>query len=204
MNLTQPILVAPAGGHLDVLATVAKASLACARQASSEESAWRTWRTSCGSAKVVKRASLPKTHSLADLFGAGTATGLEAFAVALPPAPPGDWPAVAVKAQAAHFEREREQGPLSVHDVPKGLVVLINADLGMSTGKAAAQAAHAVEYGVLAGMTTSAQVSDHLRVFEAPASALVALAQAHPTVKVRDQGRTEVAAGSLTAVLVIR
>lgn len=84
--------------------------------------------------------------------------------------------------------------------------ILINADLSMSAGKAAAQVGHA---SMLYAAELSAEVAKRwaghdyaLNVREVPGEVFAAMMSAPGVVPVRDAGFTEVAPGSITALTV--
>ncbi|WP_417218416.1 peptidyl-tRNA hydrolase [Arthrobacter sp.] len=171
---------------------------------------WRGWAE--GSfAKVVRRAdagtfakvrAAHPDHALAT-SGAGQA-------IAFVPGPSGHVPKKIAKLQVSGTELPRAGDAPRPGRAPEsgpGLVVVLNDSLGMSTGKAAAQAAHALFAWVLEA--APARVDGWLRagrplsVRRLPAAGFRRAVQgegAGPLI--HDAGRTEIAPGSATACVV--
>lgn len=202
----QTIVVAPTGDHEDVIRTVAHSSVACAAMATEEhEAAWTQW-LSGAFTKIVKRTSLAKVERLAaETSGAVVRCGREAVACALPPMLPDERPLLAVKAQVSGLQREHVR--LATPPFSHPLSLMMNNTLGMSTGKAAAQAAHATVTAFLSeGMGVDADefMADISLEFSTPEQMDAALALGVALAVIKDAGRTEIAPGSRTAVVVRR
>lgn len=205
-DLQQVILVPPAPrhavvdpegplGHRAVVRSVVAASLAglAARDDTPAlAGAYRRWLSGpfTKSVRVLgKDAHLDRV--VAD-DGALPVTLEGARAAVLHPTPVTDLPRVAARARVAGLDRPR--GPMAwpAH----GLVAVVDAGLGMSTGKTAAQVAHAA---MIHALDTGGSVVPEL--VEVDRGVLGALAGDALAV-VTDAGRTEVAPGTLTVVLV--
>lgn len=191
----QPVLVGPEGSHLGVVEAVAKASV-LALAASPEDPAWAQW-LSGSFTKTVRRARVAALAAVEDLGGV-RATGPEgASAVALPPMRYCDLPRPVSKAQVQGLVREAPEP--SWRPAP-GLWVVLRASVGMSTGKAAAQAAHALMAAALADEGQDPAAVAHSASFawvvERDFQTLLGLAR----VVIADAGRTEIPAGTETAV----
>lgn len=210
-ELVQPIIVARTGSHEDAIRCVAEASLR-AYLAAPDLPEWRAWLAGVF-VKTVRRA---KAAEYEKAKGAGALAEVrhgDARAVAFPPRSADALPRPIARLQVSGTELERrgwgEQAGARV-------MVALNGDLEMSTGKAAAQTAHAI-------WAIWLQLSQRERqrwVAEDLAFRLTSVAAADMSlgrllgigpddygwepsslyVAVRDAGRTEVEPGSLTAV----
>lgn len=202
-SIMQTIVVAPDGDHLDVISTVARASVLClsnAMRTPGSMAPWREWLNG-PFAKVVKRTSLAKVERLASGEpGAVLHQGRRATAVALPPMQPEDRPLLAIKAQAAGLQREITS---SQELASQGWVVMMDADLGMSTGKASAQAAHAAMAAVLGLHLAPDEIEEFVASLGfawVPRDEMqAAMERAGKSFVIHDAGRTEITPGSLTA-----
>ncbi len=189
----------------DGIAAVALASvLACAADPSNP--AWERW-LSGPDTKSVRRADAKNYAKTATAHPeAIEATHGRAAAMALPPLPMDALPKALARLQVSGTELPAG----TTEPVAAGLpVIVLNQDLEMSTGKAAAQAAHALFAWVLelgperrtdwirAGHDVSVT---WMREVELLASA--ATAGAGPLI--RDAGHTEIAPGSATAHVAVR
>lgn len=171
---------------------------------------WRTWSEE-SFAKVVRRAdagTFAKVHAaypdhVLATSGAGRA-------VAFVPMPSGQVPKKIAKLQVSGTELPRTAEARSAPRellVESGLAIVLNDSLGMSTGKAAAQAAHALFAWVLEA--APARLEAWLRsgrpvgVRRLPVAAFrraVDAGGAGPLI--HDAGRTEIEPGSATACVV--
>lgn len=135
MELVQPIAVARSGSHEDLIAAVAAASLA-AYLDHGDDPAWEQWLAGRFT-KSVRRGTTAQLEAMAPAALSVIKRG-EAVAYGFAPMPYDEYPTPLRKMQVQGTERPRadhwaDQGNPSL---------LLNGDLGMSTGKAAAQAAH--------------------------------------------------------------
>lgn len=198
----QPIVVDRTGDHLGVLACAAAAS-ALVRHHHPDQPEWLAWEAD-NVAKTVRRAT-PRAYESArasvDVFAEVTCEGARAYA--LLPHPADDLPRAIARMQVSGTELPREPRHLPTR---AGFTVALNRALGMTTGKAAAQAAHAVHEYVTHHLTPAerarwAENPAEFRVVEPDWDAFRTLA-AVAVVTIRDAGHTEIAPGSLTAVAV--
>ena len=190
---------------------VAAAALACVRSFATrrDDAAWEAW-IAGRFTKTVRRAN-PKTFAkLAAAAHGGVSTVGRARAVAFEPVSYADMPRAVRSLQVSGTELPPDP-PASV---PEGApVIVLNADLGMSTGKAAAQAAHAllawylqaVDHAGAGNSTdyrfpTAPAVPVAAAVIELPSARFAALA-AEPGSGplIVDAGLTEIDPGTATA-----
>ncbi|MEE1620936.1 peptidyl-tRNA hydrolase [Zafaria sp. J156] len=209
------------------IAAAALASVA-AFIAAPEAAGWRPWAE--GSfAKAVRRADAKAFAKVRDGFpdhalaasGAGRAIAFEPVAAdAVPPrirklqVSGTELPRATPAGHAVPAERGAKGGGApgagpgaAPSGDPAGLVVVLNDALGMSTGKAAAQAAHALFAWLLAAdparLDAWLRAGRPLAVRRLDAAAFdqaVAVSGAGPLIQ--DAGRTEIAPGSATACVV--
>lgn len=204
-ELVQPIVLlvdrdTPAA-EVDGVTAVALAAVAAYRAdlaAGTDLSDWDAW-LSGPFAKSVRRADR-KTFDKVDAEFAGTHAHIvvgTAEALAFRPVPANELPRTLSRLQVAGTTlpaRPSEQDAVR----PYAVTVALDASLGMSTGKAAAQAAHALLLWVLAHDPALPPVCTVLFEDTATIDALVA---AHPdAVTIEDAGRTEIEPGSRTAI----
>ncbi|MFQ4148743.1 peptidyl-tRNA hydrolase [Arthrobacter sp. LAPM80] len=159
---------------------------------------WRVWADG-HFAKSVRRADA-KTfakvltafpdHALATV-GEGTAAGL-------PPMPAGELPKLIAKLQVSGTQLPPGE-PLP----PQPLTIVLNASLEMSTGKSAAQAAHALFAWVLETKPATVEAwiaaGRPLGVLGLPAKEFRKGARKSAGPVIQDAGRTEIEPGSTTA-----
>jgi len=178
----------------DGIAAAANAA-AAAFDASREDPVWQAWFDEA-MAKSVRRADVKTFRKLQSQF-AGTVTTSVGFgeALAFPPMPNDALPKQLSRLQVSGTTLPRLD---AVPATEGGTVeVLLNADLDMSTGKAAAQAAHA--FVLWTAAQNFERRSPHVR-FVPAATLASAAASRDDAVVIEDAGRTEIAPGSLTAV----
>ncbi|MET4002413.1 peptidyl-tRNA hydrolase [Arthrobacter sp. UYCu511] len=200
-ELIQPIILLvdredPAGEHHGIAAAALASVQAFLRDPENPD--WQDW-SSAAFGKTVRRAdakmfakvlaAFPE-HALAEV-GEGRAAGL-------PPMPAAALPKLLAKLQVSGTQLPRGE-PLP----PAPLTIVLNASLEMSTGKAAAQAAHALFAWVLESKpgTVEAWVADGfpLSVLELPAKEFRKGARKSAGPVIQDAGRTEIEPGSTTA-----
>lgn len=197
----QPIVVDKTGDHIGTIICAAAAS-ALVRYRTPTRAEWNEWDAD-NIAKTVRRAD-PRTYEKAraatDLYA--EVTNGSSRALAMLPHHANTLPSAVARLQVTGTDL-----PVC-DDAPTGALftVLLNADLAMSTGKAAAQAAHAVHIYVTEHISPEnaawwAATPADFTVKTISATDLNTAAASAP-VLVHDAGHTEVAAGSLTAVLV--
>lgn len=208
-ELVQPILVAKAGTHTETILCAARASLAAyltpLLAGRAVAPAWEQWLAGLFT-KSVRRAPrrhLDKALEWATAAGhdvAGQEFG-DSAAVATVPMPYATYPKVLAKAQVAGTDLPRDNTTLKSATGPQ--VHLLGT---LSTGKAAAQAAHALWLWALPQLTDAPSAlaawaldGMPMSVSTARAEVLTDLASHGPVV--RDAGLTEVAPNTVTAVV---
>jgi peptidyl-tRNA hydrolase len=192
MALVQAILVAKSGSHEEMIEAVARASLQAYREGQGEQ--WQAWLAGRFT-KSVRRTGRDLAQLQAQLGGALVRVG-EAAALALVPMSYEEMPKSVREGQVAATVR-----PASgawPHD-RRGLRLWLNADLEMSTGKAAAQVAH----GLLGWWLQASEAEKEQWVAGGEGLWLEAvgaseLAAKQGSVAINDAGWTEIEAGSLT------
>lgn len=182
--------------ELDGILAVAIASVAAYRHdidRGPDMGPWNEWLVGAF-AKTVRRADRKSFSRVRDEFEGTQVSVGTAEALAFAPLRAHDMPKQLAKLQVS--------GTKLPAGIPSpatggGPSILLNSDLGMSTGKAAAQAAHALfAWHLLSGGETSAATVRYVTRDEIDAARA-----AHPAaVAIEDAGRTEIAPGSLTAV----
>lgn len=202
MKLTQTILVTHHGSHLETVRGVAissaRALLAAGDPSANTEHPWGAW-LSNAYAKIVKRTSdakIRKTH--AEFGGTIAHDSYTGFTVcALPPIPDNPENRKRIPGQVSGVERPK---PAPLTELPSGRWITLNGDLGMSTGKASAQAAHVRTLMALQGLSQAETQSDVLWVAGPLFQAL--LEDSRTVLVSRDNGLTEISKGSATGLLV--
>lgn len=195
-ELVQYIVVGPHTSHEEVVADVAYASVGRMLATGSDHGTWPDFLDEA-IAKRVKRCNRTKWDQVAALPGAY----VHGCAIAFDPMPGSDVPDLVHKAAASHFDRERAGGPAA--PLGPGRWVVTDAGLGMTTGKTAAQAAHALMLAVLEGMAGPEPI-EHVRFADlAPGDFGATIARASMVVEVQDAGRSEVEPGANTACFVV-
>lgn len=205
--LTQHIVVYSEGGsHEEVVRAAAGASvISYLKTKESHHGVWENW-LSGPFTKIVRRARTKKEFerianeipgwsffTCDDLEkGGATAFGtipLENTAI----------PKILSRTQIANFDRERrgfDAWDYSYTKIPGNYIVAINPDVEMSTGKTAAQVAHAefayyLKYGKW--LWEIPRYSYDKELFSK-------LSQEKDVIKINDAGRTEIAPGTLTVI----
>jgi peptidyl-tRNA hydrolase len=212
-GLVQPIVIARTGSHEDAVRCAAEASLR-AYLAAPDLPEWQDWLSGIFT-KTVRRAK-PAEYEKARAVGAlAEVCHGGASALAFAPYPADNLPRPIARLQVSGTELER-RGWGEEQDGAYAIVAL-NEDLGMSTGKAAAQAAHALwsAWLQLGERSRERWVADGLafRLVGVPVEdiglgQLLGIAPGEygtdPVcrvyVNIHDAGLTEVEPGSLTAV----
>lgn len=193
------------------LAAVALASVN-AFLADPADPAWRTW-LSGPVGKSVRRADAKTFARIVEAF-ADELGGVEGevgrgLAIGFRPAPKDAVPKKVAKLQVSGTVLPREERPAEGGPAPEsadGVVLVLNDGLGMSTGKAAAQSAHAMFAWLLGAIRRDPQRVDAWLAAEQPttvrfaSSAEFARLSRHASgPRIQDAGRTEIAPGSATA-----
>lgn len=183
---------------VDGISAVAGASAISYRARNPEDPAWLEW-LSGPFAKSVRRADAKTFRKVLDELGDLSPVIYqvgEASAAAFPPMPNDQLPKQLARLQVSGTTLPDKESTASAFGA-RTPTIWLNADLGMSTGKAAAQAAHAAMLWLIE--TPSAPINSPLVVFR-PQPILEGVAEDFPSSVIRDAGRTEIAPDSLTAV----
>jgi len=193
-ELVQAIVVGPDGTHLEVVdAAMRASSLALLNR--SDDALWLRW-LSGSFTKTVRRVNATQLENLA---ADGTAfvgpNGIAAVAFA--PMVLADLPRPVARARVSGLERDRTPQP----PLGSGLWVWLNGDLMMSTGKSAAQAAHALMTWTLMQRDLPTELPP-VQVAEVDPATFAAGQRDTRYPVITDAGRTEIAPGSPTAVIV--
>ncbi|WP_162802075.1 peptidyl-tRNA hydrolase [Ornithinimicrobium murale] len=195
LDLVQPIVLLDAGTHEDACRAVALASVT-AWLTHHEHPSWGPWLAGRFT-KTVRRAK--NEHALTRALDAGPVVVErvgEAAAAALVPVTYFEMDRYVRKLQVTGLELPR----CGSEDVATegGPTILVNTDLGMSTGKSAAQVAHGL-FAWLLSLDEDAR-TDWLyggRRFDLAEVAAAELATS-PELSIHDAGLTEIAPGSAT------
>ncbi|MEU1311303.1 aminoacyl-tRNA hydrolase [Streptomyces cinnamoneus] len=189
----------------DALETAARAVLVLLsdERATAEDGAWaqavRDWQDA-RIRKVVRRARGAEWRKAAGLPGI-TVSGAAAEVRVFPPVPLDGWPKELVKLQVSGTDLDDPEPPAAPD--PARPVLWLNPELGMSAGKAMAQAGHGAQlaWWALDGAARTAWREDGfaLSVRTAAPQRWAELATSGLPV-VRDAGFTEIAPGSCTVV----
>lgn len=200
MKSVQTILVTHHGSHLETIRAASLASARSIRQAGDPRTAsqhpWKDWLTG-DYTKIIKRTSPAKVRATHAEFGGTLAhdphTGLTVCALA--PLEDTTENRKRLPGQVSGVERTK---PKLSASIPPGRWLVLHGELGMSTGKASAQAAHVHTLMALRSMPL-----DDLGVLWASAPLFHHLQQdARSLIHVQDNGLTEIPEGTATAMLV--
>lgn len=202
MKPVQTILVTHHGSHLETVQGVVVASARALHSAGDPsaptEHPWHAWLTG-DYTKIVKRTSEAKIRKAnAEYGGAIALDPATGFTVcALPPMEDSLENRKRLPGQVSGVERPK---PDPATEVPQGQWIVLHGELGMSTGKASAQAAHVRTLMALQGLPQGDVGPD---VLWASATLFEALSSAPETLLLsRDNGLTEIPQGTATALLV--
>lgn len=200
-ELVQAILVSTAGGHEDTVVAAACASVG-AWLSSREDPRWATW-LSGPFAKTVRRVKPARLASVAAAYGLDVVEFGSAAAVAFAPARYDEFAREVAQAQVSGTDFARA-GSWSAPAAPDAVTLLLNPDLApaMSTGKTAAQAAHALMAHLLGSPSPDPVPPQRLAVVVPASMAAFDQAAAAARVVIADSGRTEIEPGSVTFVVV--
>ena len=187
---------------VDGIAAVALASVtafAHAIAATDDLDSWTEWLSGLF-AKSVRRADRKTFDKVWDEFSESGATRIKvghAEAIAFAPVRANELPRTLSRLQVSGTELPRADGAAPVANA---VTITVNSDLGMSTGKAAAQAAHAL-FAFRLDRRTHADADPAVRIVYATAAEIRAELSARPNaIIIEDAGRTEIEPGSLTAI----
>lgn len=194
-EIVQPILVARAT-HADTIAAAAVAAVQV-RLAHPDVETWGPW-TASGITKTVRRFNDADRRRLDRYLAEHPLPHVEfvlddAEAIAFAPMAYADLPKPIAKMQVSGTDFDRTSTRASALAADRVVQVYVRDDL--TTGKAAAQAAHAL--GVF---IESAPGAFRLQVDLVTETALMAAASSGGAVVISDAGRTEVEPGTITAV----
>ena len=202
----QPIIIlrdkAHPGTHLDTIAAAAAAAVAAYEldlTSGTDMAGWDAWMEDFYG-KSVRRAD-PGAFTRLTAGHPGVIRVGEAAAAAYSPVDPDQMPPAMARLQVSGTEMPRSFWTMPAGPAP---TVILNGSLSMSTGKAAAQAAHALMAWYLAVAAGRRQAwSDSgrgVRIVEASGGRFNEMMEAAmPETIIEDQGRTEIAPGSVTA-----
>ncbi|WP_449374303.1 peptidyl-tRNA hydrolase [Arthrobacter psychrolactophilus] len=203
-ELVQPIILLvdreePASEQHGIAAAALASAQAFLRQPANPD--WQQWAEGAF-AKSVRRADAKMFAKVLAMFpDQAVSTVGEASAVGLPPMPAAELPKLLAKLQVSGT-----QLPAGAPLPPQPLTIVLNASLEMSTGKAAAQAAHALLAWVLeskvATVSAWAGAGFPVGIVELPAKEFRKGARKAAGPVIQDAGRTEIEPGSTTAYVV--
>lgn len=203
-ELVQPIILLvdreePASEHHGIAAAALASAQAFLREPANPD--WQQWAEGAF-AKSVRRADAKMFAKVLALFpDQAVSTVGEASAVGLAPMPAAELPKLLAKLQVSGT-----QLPAGTPLPPQPLTIVLNASLEMSTGKAAAQAAHALLAWVLeskvATVSAWAGAGFPVGIVELPAKEFRKGARKSAGPVIQDAGRTEIEPGSTTAYVV--
>lgn len=162
---------------------------------------WQTWATQ-NFAKSVRRANPKMFAKVLEMFPEQMLSEVgKAQAVGLPPLPADNLPKLIAKLQVSGTEL-----PKSDEVLIAPVTIMLNKSLGMSTGKAAAQAAHALFAWLTEtpGLGIESWLKAHapVAVRHLPKNEFEELSATASGPVIEDAGRTEIEPGSTTAFVV--
>lgn len=192
MHHVQPIVIDRNAKHEETVAAAAAASLAAYDENHPDQ--FKEW-LSGRFAKTVRRAKSSAFAKTACLPGATVVEVGDGKAVALAPMPYADFPKELSKLQVSGTDLPRS-GRYPEVPAPDVLLV-VNGDLNMTTGKEAAQVAHALWIAYLAGWCTTRGTFQIVRVSD---NDFTGYAQTQHARVVTDSGLTELTGPTQTVV----
>lgn len=202
----QAIAVAP-GSHIDTITAVALASAHAALSADLEQDPWRSWLAGAFT-KTVRKIKRPAQHekvrqdpSVVISFNVG-----EAIAYAYAPMTYEEFPEHLRKLQVSGLDLRGTSDLLpGIHDaqIPvlatPVVITQINSEVEMSTGKLAAQVAHALVAWVLIAPRANLEAWITDPRLALVSSSFAGLDLGRPgSITIRDNGLTEIASGTPT------
>lgn len=199
--LIMPLVLKKSGTHQDAIAAVAVAALEGYRTSSAEHEIWDRWMNEGDGGKTVRRANdkdFAKASLRPDVI-ARSEVG-EAKVLAFVPVAYTGMDSFIRRLQVGNTDFERVEA--TVH--ANAPTIILNRDLGMSTGKSAAQAAHALlAWWDLASQGTRDEwlaSGSKVNVSEVTKEDFRMLSSAvDPYAVIHDAGHTEIESGSATA-----
>lgn len=205
MELVQPILtLRREGTHVGVITAVALASVRAYRD-HPDLPEWDQWLAGSFTKSVRSfKADIDILVTRRDETPHSTCAVGHAFAVAYAPHPADAFPRHIKRAQVAGLDRDKpEPATVLPHD-GKGLFVVLDSSVGMSTGKAAAQAAHALfSAHLLRALPHFRGIdTDRARIVWAHPGLMREIVSDRRATVIKDNGRTEVAPGTVTAAAI--
>ena len=205
----QPIIVAKYGTHEE---TVRLGALASAQvgllpnHRPQDVAALESW-LSGAFTKTVRRASYEQMMKVLawckeENIAYADAAEHDSAAIALPPMQYSDLPKVISRLQVSGTDLPREGAD---YGGPNGGLVQVDVLENLTTGKATAQAAHALWLWILQANDQDVSMwkkseANLLDIAFSDPSRLSHLSKANPDLSIRDNGLTEIKAGTLTAV----
>ena len=200
-DFVQPIVVRRSGLHEDIVKAAALASVGAMITAPDHEN-WEEW-LSGRFAKTVRRAR-PAQFDRAAEYAVITVTCGDAEAHGLPPYPKDDLPEGVRKLQVSGLDVERGENVV-LPDDDLTVLVAVDAGLGLTTGKTAAQVAHGLFRWFLGleEVERNVWVSSGMPFgfLEVPTKEFTVMAETAQVV-IRDAGFTEIAPGTATVLVV--
>jgi len=193
MTLVQPILVTSEGSHEDIVMAVVLASIGALEEISDPNwAAWAAGQFTKSVRRVKREADMVRAMDEAEFHLARVRT---AKAVAF--APMVEFPKTIARARVKGLDATRSG---SWWTFPGAPTVALNPDVKMSTGKTAAQAAHAAMAWRLKNPTVNSDIgltfsiTDDRKTFNR-------LNQCEDAIRINDAGLTELTPGTLTAIV---
>lgn len=198
----QPIVVDKTGTHEATVTAAALASvMAYLRSPLVDLHVWQAW-LSGPFTKSVRRASPAQLDALAGEHAVTPVAVDTARAIAFTPVRYAELPRPIARLQVSGTDFPRAERVTPAGQSP----VAVYVDETLTTGKAAAQAAHALFawllHAPIADETLFRVAPESTLVVFTPSGELAALESVAGAVPIRDNGYTEVAPGTLTAVAV--
>lgn len=199
--LVMPLVLKKSGTHQEAIAAVAVAALEGYRASSADHEIWDRWMNEGDCGKTVRRANekdFAKVSQRPDVIA--TSEVGDAKVLAFVPVAYTEMDSVIRRLQVGNTDFEREE-MTEIADAP---TIVLNLDLGMSTGKSAAQAAHAL----LAWWDLASQESrdewvekgNKVNIAEVPGPQFTRMSSlVVPYAVIHDAGHTEIESGSATA-----
>lgn len=207
-SLIQPIVLQQTGSHHESILAVAKASLlGYIKQSVSGEDVWQQWLDD-EQGKTVRRAKVQDFEKLLAVQDhAAEASVGEARAIAYAPVRYEEMNKKVRRLQVNGTDFERESGVRTslAGNRPSVPTVILNAGLGMTTGKSAAQASHALfewwwtlSDGFRQEWLDSGSPLEVVEVSSSEFTAVSRTLSSHHMI-IHDAGHTEIESGSATA-----
>lgn len=192
----QPIIVTKTGNHQDVIAAAAVASFLAKTQTPNAPE-WTPW-LATNFTKTVRRANQKQFEEIQKTATISVSIG-QAQACAYPPMEETKLPKIIKKLQVSGTEMKKTQTLLQ--PTKGSVIVTLNDTLQMSTGKASAQASHALWLWALKENPETVKKwtqTPSIHIEELTEAEFKQQCEQNATV-VKDSGHTEIKPGSLTA-----